>query len=792
MLYNIHYALASVIFLIIQFAYLLIQYNKDALTVKRFRELLFFMIIADIGDIITAVTISMSDVIPVWLNYLLNVLYLELTAACISLFPKYIHALLGKVKARTIILDRINNILLLIYAALCASTPITHLVFYFDDNRMYQHGMLYYAVYLMPMYLFIYSFIRLISNKKCFNKKQFYSIIFFIFFSMLGPTLQVLLPDNVLLDFFALSIATFIVISGLETPDFIQLEKALKELNENRILLQKAKMKEEEINKAVHEMTKSASWSLRMDADGNITETYWSDEFFWLLGYERTELDGREHLLWGDSLHPDDAESAMNAFMSGLTGKEAFDIYYRLRSKDGEYKWYRGTGELKSDSDTKGTVFLGIIQDTNDRVVQDALMKERLAFLDELQKSQEALKEALVKAEAADRAKSDFLANMSHEIRTPINAVLGLNELIARESTESNIQMYSSNVADAGNALLSLVNDVLDFSKIEAGRMELAPADYELNILLRECKNMLTTKIVTKGLAFNIKNNPDIPNCLYGDEVRIRQILVNLMNNAVKYTDCGSITLDVDYEQLDDDRVLLKFSVTDTGIGIREEDLPALFESFKRIDLEHNRKLEGSGLGLNIAKSFIELMGGTIDVSSVYGQGSTFTVHIPQLVKGDNKIGVFNMDNADSKKKKYVASFHAPNAKLLIVDDVPINIKVLKGLIRQTQVNIDAAESGPECLEKMATTKYDLVLLDHMMPNMDGVEVMKRLTEDKTHANQDTPIIMLTANAILGAKEEYLELGFAGYLSKPVHPDELEAMIVKNLPAELVELTTQN
>lgn len=792
MLYNIHYALASVIFLIIQFAYLLIQYNKDALTVKRFRELLFFMIIADIGDIITAVTISMSDVIPVWLNYLLNVLYLELTAACISLFPKYIHALLGKVKARTIILDRINNILLLIYAALCASTPITHLVFYFDDNRMYQHGMLYYAVYLMPMYLFIYSFIRLISNKKCFNKKQFYSIIFFIFFSMLGPTLQVLLPDNVLLDFFALSIATFIVISGLETPDFIQLEKALKELNENRILLQKAKMKEEEINKAVHEMTKSASWSLRMDADGNITETYWSDEFFWLLGYERTELDGREHLLWGDSLHPDDAESAMNAFMSGLTGKEAFDIYYRLRSKDGEYKWYRGTGELKSDSDTKGTIFLGIIQDTNDRVVHDALMKERLAFLDELQKSQEALKEALVKAEAADRAKSDFLANMSHEIRTPINAVLGLNELIARESTESNIQMYSSNVADAGNALLSLVNDVLDFSKIEAGRMELAPADYELNILLRECKNMLTTKIVTKGLAFNIKNNPDIPNCLYGDEVRIRQILVNLMNNAVKYTDCGSITLDVDYEQLDDDRVLLKFSVTDTGIGIREEDLPALFESFKRIDLEHNRKLEGSGLGLNIAKSFIELMGGTIDVSSVYGQGSTFTVHIPQLVKGDNKIGVFNMDNADSKKKKYVASFHAPNAKLLIVDDVPINIKVLKGLIRQTQVNIDAAESGPECLEKMATTKYDLVLLDHMMPNMDGVEVMKRLTEDKTHANQDTPIIMLTANAILGAKEEYLELGFAGYLSKPVHPDELEAMIVKNLPAELVELTTQN
>lgn len=786
MAYNIDFAIASFIFLIIQLIFLIVQYNKDTLTVKRFRELLFFMILADFADIVTALTIEKSTTVPLWINYLLNVTYFELTAVCISLFPQYVNAILGKATKITKYIDRVNNILLLVFAAMCASSPITHLIFYFDENNVYSHGYMYYTIYVLPMYFFIYSLVRLLKNRKSFNKRQYFSIIFFIFFSMLGPTIQILYPGNILLDFFGLSISSFIIISGLETPDFIQLEKALKELEENKALLEKAKNKEEAINKAVHELTKSSSWSLRMDENHNVTEAYWSDEFFWLLGYDRAELEGREHLLWADSLHPDDAEAAIDSFMKGFEGNDAYDIYYRLRSKNGEYKWYRGTGELKYDEETKETVFMGIIQDTNDRVVQEALMKERLSILEELQKSQSALKEALEKAEAADKAKSTFLANMSHEIRTPINAVLGINELIARESTEPNIQAYSTNVADAGNALLSLVNDVLDFSKIEAGRMELAPTDYELSILLREVRNMLATKCINKDLKFNIKNNPDIPNNLFGDEVRIRQIMVNILNNAVKYTDSGSVTLDVDYEPMDDSKIMLKISTIDTGIGIREEDLPALFESFKRIDLKQNRMREGSGLGLNIAKSFIELMGGTIDVSSVYGEGSTFTIRIPQTFHGDAKIGVFNMETTNQSKKKYVASFTAPDARVLVVDDVAINLKVIKGLLKQTMMDVDTAESGQACLDLMAANKYDVVLLDHMMPEMDGIEVMTNLTNDKSHPNQDTPIIMLTANAIIGAKEEYLHIGFADYLSKPVHPNELESMLIKHLPAEKI------
>ncbi len=606
---------------------------------------------------------------------------------------------------------------------------------------------------------------------------------------MLGPTVQVLSAKNILLDFFSLSLATFVVISGLETPDFIALGKAMDELEKSKKELEKAKNKEEEINKAIHEMTKSASWSINMDKDGNITEAYWSDEFFWMLGYDPSEFDSDKHLLWSNSLHEDDAQETIDAFMKGFEGKEPYDIYYRLRSKNGDYKWYRGTGELKYDEQTEETTYVGIIQDTNDKVVQDALMRERLAVLEELEKSQAALKEALQKAESADKAKSEFLANMSHEIRTPINAVLGMNELIARESTEPAIQAYSTNVADAGNALLALVNDVLDFSKIEAGRMEIIPADYELNILLREVKNMLTTKCADKGIKFVVKNNPDVPNNLFGDEVRIRQVLVNILNNAVKYTDSGSVTLDINYEPLDDGRLTLILSAIDTGIGIREEDIPLLFESFKRIDLDVNRKREGSGLGLNIAKSFIELMGGTINVTSVYGYGSTFTVRIPQEYKGDAKIGIFNSDTASSaKKKKYVASFVAKDTRILVVDDVAMNLKVIKGLLKQTEINVDTAASGQECLDAIALAKYDLVLLDHMMPEMDGIEVMRQFTSDKTHPNQDTPVIMLTANAIIGAREEYLNIGFADYLSKPVHPDELETMIIKHIPAEKVSL----
>ena len=375
---------------------------------------------------------------------------------------------------------------------------------------------------------------------------------------------------------------------------------------------------------------------------------------------------------------------------------------------------------------------------------------------------------------------------MSHEIRTPINAVLGMNELISRESTEKQILEYSSNVADAGNALLSLINDILDFSKIEAGRMELAPDNYELSILLREVNNIMNIRFIKKGIDFRIKNNPNLPNNLYGDEVRIRQILINILNNALKYTDKGSVTLDVNFEKNDSDSITLILSSIDTGIGIKEEDLPSLFKSFTRIDLHHNRKKEGTGLGLSITQSFVELMGGTIDVESTYGQGSTFKIRIPQKVVSDEVMGTFDASASTSKKANNGERFTAPDARILVVDDIEMNLEIIKGLLKPCQLNIDLAESGQACLDAVAQNAYDIILLDHMMPDLDGVETMKLMKNDTTHPNQDTPVIMLTANAIIGAREEYLALGFSDYLSKPIQPNELDEMIVKYLPAEKV------
>ncbi|MDO5155932.1 MAG: ATP-binding protein [Eubacteriales bacterium] len=786
MLYDIDFALAGLIFLFILYLFLTIQYNKLMPSIMQLRKLFLCLILADFTDILTAFTISYSQSVPLWINYILNMIFFELEVICISLFPKYIRSMLSDEQKNALIFDKINDIILFIYALICVSTPLTHSIFYFDENKEYQHGFLYLIIYILPLYFFVYSFVRLIVNKKSFNKRQFYSIIGFIIVATSGPALQMLLPGNRIIDFFALSIAAIIVVIGLETPDFLALEKTLAELETHKELLEKAKRKEEERSKVIHEMTKSASWSIHLDANHNITESFWSDEFFWLLGYEREELAGKEDTFWFDSLHPDEANSTLEAFGKGLQGIEQYDVIYRLRSKNGEYKWYRGTGELKSDPNAEGTVYHGIIQDVNDKIIKEDLIKEKTAALEELEKSQLALKEALQKAEAADKAKSDFLANMSHEIRTPINAVLGMNELIARESTEPTIQTYSANVADAGNALLSLINDILDFSKIEAGRMELAPADYELSVLLREVNNIIRVRCIDKGLNFIIQNNPDIPNHLYGDEVRLRQIIINLLNNALKYTDQGSVTLDANFETTQDGNITLIMSVTDTGIGIKEEDLPLLFESFKRIDLKQNRKREGTGLGLNITKSFVEMMHGVIEVHSVYGKGSTFLIRIPQVVTADTKIGVFDTSLNAPKKKKFEPSFTAPEARILVVDDVAINLKVMKGLLKQTAITVDTASSGQECLNAIVDTLYDIILLDHMMPEMDGIETMDCIHQDHTHVNQATPIIMLTANAIIGAKEEYLKMGFIDYLSKPVHPQELDAMLIKHLPKEKV------
>lgn len=388
---------------------------------------------------------------------------------------------------------------------------------------------------------------------------------------------------------------------------------------------------------------------------------------------------------------------------------------------------------------------------------------------------------------AANHAKSTFLANMSHEIRTPINGIIGMDTMLLRECEGNDtLREYGKNIQSASQSLLAIVNDILDISKIESGKLEIIPVEYELFSIMNDCYNMTASRAAEKGLEFSISINPSLPCGLYGDEVRVRQVINNLLSNAVKYTNEGSIELHVDYEEKRDVSLILVITVRDTGIGIRKEDLGRLFENFTRVDEKRNRNVEGTGLGLNLTKNLVEMMGGEITVNSVYGQGSTFQARIQQLIKNHEPIGDFaNRYHEEMEKEgQMTENVYAPEANVLVIDDVPMNLLVAKGLLKYTGVVVDTAESGMEALEKIQKDKYDLIFMDHLMPVMDGVECFHKMREIKGHPNITTPVIILTANAILGAREEYMQAGFTDYLPKPIQEKELNDMLLKYLPQE--------
>lgn len=420
------------------------------------------------------------------------------------------------------------------------------------------------------------------------------------------------------------------------------------------------------------------------------------------------------------------------------------------------------------------------------------LLKREVENMEEqnkrLQLAKEEAEKAKYEAQLANEAKSGFLANMSHEIRTPINAVLGMDAMILRENTQPGIQEYALDIQSAGQGLLSLVNDILDFSKIESGKMEITPVEYELYSIINDSYNMVAMRAKEKNLKLHIQNDASIPEKLYGDEVRIRQIIVNLLTNAVKYTQEGAVIVWFGWEKIDEEQMLLKISVQDTGIGIHKEDIGRLFDSFERMDEKKNRNIEGTGLGLSITKCLVELMKGNITVESEYGKGSVFSVELPQRIVSSDSLGNFSekyMSTVNSSKS-YHESFHAPKTRILVVDDVAMNLKVMVGLLKNTKMQIDTAQSGMECLELVREREYHIIFLDHMMPQMDGIEVLHRMQEMPDNKNRNTPVVMLTANAIVGAKEEYLQMGFKDYLSKPIQEVKLEEMILKYLPSELV------
>ncbi|MCR5626899.1 MAG: response regulator [Lachnospiraceae bacterium] len=391
-------------------------------------------------------------------------------------------------------------------------------------------------------------------------------------------------------------------------------------------------------------------------------------------------------------------------------------------------------------------------------------------------------------AEKANQAKSTFLSNVSHEIRTPINAVLGMDEMILRESKEKNIRQYARSIQEAGNTLLGIINQILDFSKIEAGKMDIIPVDYDFSTTLNDLYNITVSRLGGKDLKLEFNVDRSVPSKLFGDELRIKQCIMNVVNNAIKYTDEGMVKVDIGYTKKDDSTIILNVSVTDTGMGIKQEDIDKLFAPFQRLEEKKNLTVEGTGLGLNIVQRLLLAMRSKLKVESEYGKGSRFYFDLEQKVADWEEMGDFreryrqNLEN----EPEYKESFRAPDAKLLVVDDNRVNLVVFKGLLKNTGMQIDTALSGFEAQKLVTEKEYDILFIDFRMPEMDGIETLKHMMEDENNKCKNKPAIMLTAEATSGAREGFIHEGFDDYLSKPMKSDDLMEMIRIHLPKEKV------
>ncbi len=392
--------------------------------------------------------------------------------------------------------------------------------------------------------------------------------------------------------------------------------------------------------------------------------------------------------------------------------------------------------------------------------------------------------------EELSRSQNRFFSSMSHEIRTPINTIIGLNEMILREDTSEEVADDARNIQSASKLLLSLINDILDMSKMESGKMELVPVIYDVGKMLSDIVDMTWVRAKEKGLDFTLEVDPTMPAQLLCDEVRIKQIIINLLGNAIKYTKTGSVNLSVHCRRTSTNKVLVTYSVEDTGIGIRKENIPYLFDAFRRVDEKKNRYIEGTGLGLSIVKQLVDLLGGEITVTSIYTQGSTFVVSIEQETVDERTIGAFSIEafRKSSAGKHHSDSFVAPDAKVLIVDDNSANLLVAEKLLRGTRIKTERAESGDACLKLTLQTHYDAILMDHLMPGMDGIECLHAIRSQLGGMCLDTPVIVLTANAGSDNQALYRREGFDGYLMKPIEPDELESALLAVLPSALVEV----
>lgn len=460
-----------------------------------------------------------------------------------------------------------------------------------------------------------------------------------------------------------------------------------------------------------------------------------------------------------------------------LEQEKLFKFEIQMQNMQGNYIWVRLMFNRMKGFSRENPVFVYTVQDIHEDMIRLLQQENIIAAVEE--KNQQLTD--------INMAKTVFISNMSHEIRTPINAVLGMDEMILRETTDENIRSYANDIKNAGKMLLSIINDILDFSKIEVGKMEIVPVEYHTTTLVKDIYNLISVKLKEKELDFKINMDDSIPSILYGDELRIKQVIINILTNAVKYTEHGGVTFNISHVRREDGEIGLDIRIADTGIGMKQEEMKNLFSAFQRLDEQRNHNIEGTGLGMSIVVRLLEQMNSKLEVESVYGEGSTFSFVLPQKVVDDTPIGKFDIIQKRHDKTEHTKrNLYAPNARILAIDDTRTNLIVVKGLLKRTAIQLDCAQSGKECLEMISKNHYDLLLLDHLMPDMDGIETLGHI-RNMGGKFETLPVIALTANVMTDARERYINAGFTDFLEKPIIASKLEEALLNYLPEECLE-----
>ena len=772
MLRNMDFNIASVLVTTFVFVYFITRYDTKKKSSRCFLSLLLCVFLTSVLSIVFDYLQYSTG--SNYLSYIVNAFYMLLTVLCTYIFYVYASVTVFP-DGRRHVLDYVNFVFLISYIILCVLSMHFHYFISITDGVI-SRGAAYPVVYLLSAYYLLCAFIRMLIHIKSLMLRQTHSIIFFVVTTSTGAIVQYLFFSERIIIYFSYALACLILLFTFETPDYQKMIKVTNELKRNNEQLNLYKQQADDLSKTVHKLMKTSSWFIYFDKNGEITDSSWSEEFLPLLGYS---LDDNVDVanLWTDSLHPEDKDKTLEAFMNGLKGAE-YKTEARLRYKDGSYHWFLCTGSLHTDSAGNPESYKGVIQNIDDEIYTRELINERLKAVEDLERSQTELERALFASEEAGRAKTTFLSNMSHDIRTPMNAILGYAQLAKEHISDKDEVLGCINtILSSGDHLLSLINDVLDMSRIESGKVKIENAPVSLLELINGIEVLTKSNVKEKHQTYEtIIENLDNPYVLC-DRLKLNQILINCVGNAVKYTpDGGHIKLML--TQKDTEFV---FKIIDDGIGMSADLLAHVFEPFVRAG--NTDSIQGTGLGMAITYNLVNMMGGTISAESKLKAGSTFTISLPLQIISKEEYSSFKEAPTDEISVDEMVTTLS-GKRFLVVDDNKINRSVVRRLLSDRGMYVDECERGRDAINIISSVKedtYDAVFMDIIMPEMTGYESTTAIRNLDSAFAKTIPIFAMTANAFEEDIKKANECGMNGHITKPFKIEDLIRFLYHNL-----------